>query len=77
MIIITPQGSVLGRLLFAVYTSSIAAVAQLNGVQQQQYTDDTQLYITITPSDPHLNLPLLNNVWPHYNFWFYAQTVWP
>ena len=71
-----PQGSVLGPLLFAIYTSSIAAVAQSHGVQQQQYADDTQLYIALTPSDPHLNLLLSNHVWPCYNFGS-TQTVWP
>jgi len=58
--IVVPPGSVLGPLLFAIYTTSNAAIAQSHGVQQQQYTDDTQLYIA--PSHHlivHLNWLLL------------------
>ena len=51
--LVVPQDSVLvlGPLLFAIYTSFVAAVAQSHGVRQQQYANDTQLYITLTPSD--------------------------
>jgi len=43
-----PQGSVLGPLLFTIYTSHIAAIASAHFVSQQQYADDTQLYIALS-----------------------------
>ena len=43
-----PQGSVLGPILFALYTSPISAIADAHGVLQQQYADDTQLYISVS-----------------------------
>ena len=43
-----PQGSVLGPLLFSIYTSPIAHIAQAHGIQQQQYADDTQLYVALS-----------------------------
>jgi len=46
-----PQGSVLGPLLCATYCSVISALCHLIDVQQQQYADDTQLYIAFSPSD--------------------------
>jgi len=46
-----PQGSVLGPLLFTIYTSPIAAIASAHCVSQQQYADDTQLYIALSPND--------------------------
>jgi len=42
-----PQGSVLGLLLFFAYTSSLSTVAESHHVFQQQYTDDTQLYVSL------------------------------
>jgi len=45
-----PQGSVLGPLLFSIYTSPIAHIAQAHGIQQQQYADDTQLYVALSPN---------------------------
>ena len=49
-----PQGSVLGPLLFTIYTSPISHITSSYGVNQQQYADDTQLFITLSPGD-HLN----------------------
>ena len=43
-----PQGSVLGPILFALYTSPISAIADVHGVLQQQYADDTQLCISVS-----------------------------
>ena len=42
-----PQGSVLGPLLFPIYTSPIYTIAQTHHIEQQQYADDTQLYVAM------------------------------
>jgi len=46
-----PQGSVLGTLLFSIYKSLNSTIAQSHLVSQQQYADDTQLYISFSPSE--------------------------
>ena len=55
------------------YTSSVAAVAQSHGVQQQQYADDTQLYVALTPSDPSSELAALQSCLTSLQIWFYAN----
>ena len=51
-----PQGSVLGPLLFSIYTSPIAAIASAYSVSQHQYADDTQLYIALSLHDSSVSL---------------------
>ena len=46
-----PQGSVLGPILFSCYVSPISFIASTFGVGIQQYADDTQLYVSLTPTD--------------------------
>ena len=47
-----PQGSVLGPLLFTLYTSPIGYIANSWNVCHQQYADDTQFFISLSSDNP-------------------------
>jgi len=55
-----PQGSVLGPILFSCYISPISFIANTFGISIQQYADNTQLYVLLTPTDMHLRQSLLS-----------------
>ena len=42
-----PQGSVLGPILYLVYTSPLGAILRHHGIGFHMYTDDTQLYFSM------------------------------
>jgi len=48
-----PQGSVLGTLLFSIYSPHIANSASTFSVPQQQFADDSQLYFSLSPFNFH------------------------
>ena len=46
-----PQGSVLGPVLFTVYTDTLAFLLEAHGVSYPFFADDTQLYIRVEDID--------------------------
>ena len=65
-----PQGSVLGPILFCIYTISVSRILQQHGVGFELFADDTQFYFTITDienTSAKIN-SVINSVkdWMHY-----------
>jgi len=73
-----PQSSVLGPLLFSVYTSPISTIARSHHVSQQQYADDTQLFLTLSPANysQSINVGYFNLAQTPSIFGF-VKTAWP
>ena len=49
-----PQGSILGLILFILYTKELSNIAHKHGLQIQLFTDDSQLYIGFKPANSYI-----------------------
>jgi len=65
-----PQGSVMGPILFTIYVSPIASILSSHGVNQQQYADDTQLFVFLSPSSLSRSLCSLQRCASSLHNWF-------
>ena len=48
-----PQGSVLGAILFTIYTALAGNICRKNQIKFYLYADDTQIYLSFKPSMPN------------------------
>jgi len=65
-----PQGSVLGPLIFTIYVSPFASLLSHWGAIQHQYTDNTQLSISISQSSATADLHTLESALADLSQWF-------
>ena len=64
-----PQGSILGPILFIMYTREIQDIAGIYGLHVHMYADDTQLYISFDPANEDTIFEKIQECLQHIKWW--------